>query len=126
MKAATETKLKRDTHMAATKTATISLGSYTKQVTKASTDKEAVVAYCMKIAAERRLMIVVKRLYDGRWQGFCSRRNPSGARGWAAGEYELTNAGRRARRLDNHVEGGRVYVADTAAASGPIKVSVAL
>lgn len=113
--------------MAATTTATISLGSYTKQVTKASTDKDAVLAQCVQVAQKRGLQIIVKRDHVGRWQGFCSRRNPSGASGWAKGEYELVpGADRRARRMDNHVDGGRVYLADTMAAAGPVEVSVIL
>ena len=115
--------------MAATKTATeiIKLGSYTKQITKASTDKDAVIAQCVSVARARSLMIVVKRDHLGRWQGFCSRRNPIGARGWAAGEYEvIPGAGRRSRRVDNQVDGGRVYLADTSEGCGPIEAAVLL
>lgn len=113
--------------MAATTTATIKLGSYTKQVTKASADKDAVTAQCVAIAQARSLQILVKQDYTGRWQGFCSRRNPSGATGWAKGEYVIEpGAGRRARRMDNQVEGGRVYLAETANAAGPAEATIIL
>ena len=101
---------------------TIRLGSYTKQVTKASIDKGHVIAQCVAVAKKHSLLIVVKRDHAGRWQGFCSRRNPNGARGWVSAEYEnVPNAGRRARRIDNRANVGKVYVADTMAAAGPVE-----
>lgn len=104
--------------MAATKTATIKIGNFTRQVTKASDDKQAVVAQSKAIAADEGLVVLVKRDYAGRWQGFAQRSGGSPA-------YDFDLAfGRRARRDDVRVNEGIVYIADTSAASGPVEVEL--
>lgn len=98
--------------------ATINLGDYTRQATKAS-DKQAIIEQCRAIASERNLVILVKRDWKDRWQGFAKRHNARGA--GHPKDYEFMPEGRRARRIDKKVIGGRVYVANTSAGTGPVE-----
>jgi len=108
--------------MAATKTAIIKLGSFTRQVTKANKNRQVVIDECRAIAAERNLIAVIKRDYQDRWQGFAKRHSARGAN--HRRDYEFLPEGRRARKMDEKVEGGQVYVANIKAANGLTKVEV--
>lgn len=109
--------------MAATKTATIRIGNFTRQVTKAHESKDGVIAQCLAIAEAKGLVILVKRDFAGRWQGFCNRRNARGAAGMDV-DYRYFPAGRLAVKSDIVTDGGAVYVADTSAGSGEVAAEI--
>lgn len=109
--------------MAATKTATIRIGNFTRQVTKAGKNKAAVIAQCIAIAEAKGLVILVKRDFAGRWQGYCNRRNARGMAGMET-DYRWFRTGRLAVKSDTVTDGGLVYFADTNAASGEVIAEV--
>lgn len=112
--------------MAATKTATIKIGSYTKPVTKANHDKASVIADAKATAEAKNLIILVKRDYAGRWQAWAKRRNPRGEH-VAPHEYEdIPGHDRRARKIDMRHDGGIVYVADTRAGRGEVEAEIVI
>lgn len=86
----------------------IKTGSYSRAVTKAQDDKQAVVGQCREIAASKGLVILVKQDYLGRWQGWCKRHNARGAS--HPGDYQFLPTGRRAKKRDAKTPGGRVYL----------------
>ena len=89
----------------------IRTGGYSRAVTKAQDDKQAVVDQCREIAASKGLVILVKQNYGwqgGRWQGWCKRHNARGAS--HPGDYQFLPTGRRAKKRDAKVPGGRGYV----------------
>lgn len=108
--------------MAATTTATINIGRYTRQVTKARSDQAAVIAQAKEAATGKGLTVLVKRDHAGRWQGFALRDT---ARGREHGADYQVDAGqdRHAKKRDA-VGLARVYVADTNQASGEIEAVV--
>jgi len=89
----------------------IKTGSYSRAVTKAQDDKQAVVDQCREIAATKGLVILVKQNYGwqgGGWQGWCKRHNARGAS--HPGDYQFLPTGRRAKKRDAKTPGGRVYL----------------
>ena len=86
----------------------IKTGSYSRAVTKAQDDKQDVVGQCREIAASKGLVILVKQDYVGRWQGWCKRHNARGAS--HPGDYQFLPTGRRAKKRDANLPGGRVYL----------------
>jgi hypothetical protein len=113
----------RNLQMAATKTA-IRIGRFTKQVTKAAADKAVAIKQAKAAATEHGWTVLVKLVYDGRWQGFALRNTARG--GSHTEDYRYgTGVGRHANKSTNVGE-ARVYVADTAAVSGEVVVETVL
>src|SRR5688572_7197766 len=108
--------------MTATKTATIKVGGFTRQLSKATADQAPAIEAARQ-AADRGLIVLVKRDHAGRWQAFGKRRNPLGA--VSPHEYErVPGAGRRARRIDVRQPDGAIYLLDSVAATGEHAVEV--
>ena len=94
----------------------IRIGGFSKPVTKANADRAAVIVAATTWATEHNAIVLVKRDWLGRWQGWAKRAT---ARGVAhPGDYEFLPTGRRAKKRAVRADGGIVYVADTAAPSG--------
>lgn len=109
--------------MAATKTA-IRIGRFTKQVTKANADQAAVIEQAKAAVSQHGWTVLVKLVYDGKWQGFALRNTARGGNHTEDYRY-AAGVGRHANKTTNIGE-ARVYVADTHAGSGEVEVTVAL
>ena len=114
--------------MAATKTASVMIGDYTTQVTRAIEAQDEVIEAAARVAVSQNLDVLVKQDYSGRWQGFARRHSARGAA--HEGDYNFDHAtGRTAKKRDAKVAGGLLYLLEgpqavVAMATGAAEVSL--
>ena len=90
-----------------TETASVKIGSYTRQVTRAMKGLNEAIEAASRVAVSQSLDVLVKQDYAGRWQAFARRNTARGAA--HEGDYDFNPAtGRTAKRRDTKVTGGKL------------------